>query len=220
VSVRVKICGITDRAGLDAAIGAGADAIGFVLAPSPRQLGIAEAAALSAATPPFVSRVLVLREPSAELVRVALETLRPDAVQLEVEDLQRVPVAERGRVLPVFHDDETLSARLDAWLASGAGKTSGVHLEGPGRGGRGVGVDRTRAAAAARRANLVLAGGLTPQNVGDAVREVRPHAVDVSSGVESAPGRKDPERVRAFVAAARETARELAPRAPMRQEDS
>jgi phosphoribosylanthranilate isomerase len=225
MSLRVKICGITDRAGLEAALDAGADAVGFVLAPSPRQLGVAEAAALCAATPPFVSRVLVFREPPAELVRVALETLRPDHVQLEAEDLDRMPAEARDRVLPVFHDDGRLVERLDDWLAGARERTSAlgpeppaIHLEGPGRGGRGVPVDRRRAAGAARRTRIVLAGGLRPETVGDAVREVRPYAVDVSSGVESAPGKKDPARVRAFVSAARAAAGELGG-APSQQEE-
>lgn len=213
MSVRVKICGVTDRQGLEAAVDAGADAVGFVMAPSPRRLGIAEAAALAAATPPFVSRVLVFRDPPAELLRVAAEAIDPDRIQLEAEDVDRVPAGYRGRVLPVFHDDESFPKRLEAWVGEGAGREGGsvavpvIHLEGPGRGGRGIPVDRERAARAAGLARLVLAGGLRPDNVRAAVREIRPYAVDVSSGVESAPGKKDPERVRAFVAAARDAGR-------------
>jgi phosphoribosylanthranilate isomerase len=74
-----------------------------------------------------------------------------------------------------------------------------VLLEAPGRGGRGVPADWARAAAVARERTLVLAGGLTPENVGDAIRTVRPYAVDVSSGVESSAGVKDPARIARFV---------------------
>jgi phosphoribosylanthranilate isomerase len=199
--VRVKICGVTDEAGVAAALEAGADAVGFVLATSPRQVTPARAAALARALPPFVARVAVFHRPDAAAVDAALHRWSPDLLQLEPEHLDAVPVRWRERVLPVLHDGADLAQRADR-LAVGCAARA-VHLEGAGRGGRGVPVDRERAAALARRMSLVLAGGLRPDNVAAAVRAVRPFAVDVSSGVETAPGRKDPALVRAFVDEAR-----------------
>ncbi len=201
--VRVKICGVTTEAAVDAAIAAGADAIGFVLAAdSPRRLDLAAARRLMMRVPPFVARVAVLRHPSAAEARAAIETLRPDLLQAEPsEEMSReidagAPPGERARLLLVLHDGPDLLERLPI-------DAPAVLLEAAGRGGRGVAPDTTRAAAMARRVRLVLAGGLTPENVGAAIAAVRPFAVDVSSGVESSPGVKDPRRIAAFIAAVR-----------------
>lgn len=198
--IRVKICGITDGDGLRAAVDAGADAVGFVLASSPRQVSVEQAARLVAMTPAFVTRVAVLRHPTDDLLRDVADMVRPDRIQLEWEDAARLPAAVRDRVIPVFHDDDALVERIAASVPPGGT----IHLEGPGRGGRGVPVDPERAAQVAGRVRLILAGGLGPENVAEAVRRVRPWAVDVSSGVEEAPGLKDPMKMRAFVSAVRE----------------
>jgi len=207
--VRVKICGVTTDAALDAAIAAGADAIGFVLAAdSPRRLDLAAARRLAARVPPFVARVAVLRHPTAAEARAAIEALRPDLVQAEPsEELTRLfdggaPPGERARLLPVLHDGADLLERLPLGPPA-------VLLEAEGRGGRGQAPDPGRAAAVARRVRLVLAGGLTPENVAAAIAAVRPFAVDVSSGVESSPGVKDPRRIAAFIAAVRRIPEEL-----------
>jgi len=209
--IRVKICGVTSAAALDAAVEAGADAIGFVLAPSPRRLRLEDAARLAARLPPFVTRVAVLRHPAVAAVRAACDALAPHLVQAEpVPGLSTAVRAAAGcaRLLPVLHDGPALLRRP---LPSGPvnGGSSAVLLEARGRGGRGAVPDWARAALLARRVRLVLAGGLTPENVGEAIRKVRPYAVDVSSGVESAPGVKDPRLVRSFIDAAHAAARDI-----------
>jgi len=205
--VRVKICGVTDAAGIDAAVDAGADALGFVFAVSERRLEPAHAQLLAQRVPAFVSTVAVFRYPTVpELMSMAVR-FTPNRVQAEPgsDVLSEVGV---DRLLPVFHDSEDLTQRVGSFLERQVtGRT--VLLEAPGRGGRGVQPDWVRAAELARSCRLILAGGLNPDNVGDAIRQVRPWAVDVSSGVEQAPGKKDPAKVRDFLAAVRDAERSL-----------
>jgi phosphoribosylanthranilate isomerase len=214
--VRVKICGVTSAAAVDAAVDAGADAIGFVLAPSPRRLELDVAARLAARVPPSVARVAVLRHPDAATVRAACAALAPHLVQAEPgPGVTAALLAACGAsFLPVLHDGPTLlRRRLPAGAGAGAGPrgaagvaVGAILLEARGRGGRGITPDWARAARLARRVRLVLAGGLTPENVGAAIRRVRPYAVDVSSGVERAPGVKDARLIRRFIAAVRDAA--------------
>jgi phosphoribosylanthranilate isomerase len=201
VRVRVKICGIRDRAGMACALEAGADAVGAVLAPSFRRIPLRDAQALFAEVPEAVLKVLVAgRATRLELAR-ALACAGADLVQAEGASLPG------QRVLPVERDGPDLPARLRAR----ARQHSMVLVEGA-VSGRGVRAEWARVADAAdavRTATvgfrLVLSGGLSPESVAGAIREVRPYAVDVSSGVERAPGVKDAARVRAFVLAARDT---------------
>jgi len=216
--IRVKICGVTSAAAVDAAVDAGADAIGFVLAPSPRRLGLDAAARLAARMPPFVARVAVLRHTDAAAVRAACAAIAPHLMQAEPgPGVTAALLAACGAgFLPVLHDGPTLlRRRLPAGAGIGAGASprgaagiafGAVLLEARGRGGRGITPDWARAARLARRVRLVLAGGLTPDNVGAAIRRVRPYAVDVSSGVERAPGVKDARLIRRFIAAVRDAA--------------
>jgi len=208
--VRVKICGVTGAAAVDAAVDAGADAIGFVLAPSPRRLGPDAAARLAARLPPFVTRVAVLRHPDAAMVQEVCRVLAPHLVQAEPGPAVTAALltACGAGFLPVLHDGPALLRRR---LPAGAGA---VLLEAGGRGGRGVVPDWARAAQMGRRIRLVLAGGLTPENVGTAIRQVRPYAVDVSSGVERAPGVKDARLIRRFIAAVRAAARAIEEESP------
>ncbi len=198
----VKICGVRDTDTLAAAAAAGADAVGFVFAPSPRRLTPAAAERLADRAPAALERVGVFAD---ELPPFAAGLLRDGvihAVQADAAALDRlgddVPAARR---LPVFHDGDGAEAAVTALLARGP-LPSRLLFEGRAS-GRGLSPDWDRAARLAARVRLVLAGGLSPDNVAAAVRRVRPAMVDVSSGVESAPGVKDPARIRAFVAAAR-----------------
>ncbi len=202
--VRVKICGLCDEAGLEAACAAGADALGFVLAPSPRRLTPERARELLARVPRGIERVLVLaRATRAELL--AALALGPDALQAELDsDWPELPAEVYA--LPVLRDGPDLAARaarVPVSTAPAFGLRGALVLDGPSGGGRGVLADETRARALAAGRALVLAGGLTPENVAARIRAVRPLAVDTSSGVERVRGRKDPERVRAFVRAVR-----------------
>lgn len=192
--MRVKICGIRHAADAEAAVRSGADAVGFVLSTSPRRVSILEARALAAEVPPFVATVAVLSNPRPRELSEVLDDLRPDVVQCEPGHFDRPAGGARAGFLAVLHDGPELLAQARA-LPQGAA----VLLEAPGRGGRGVAPDWARAASLARERTLVLAGGLTPENVGDAIRAVQPFAVDVSSGVESSPGTKDPARIARFI---------------------
>ena len=202
--VRIKFCGVNTPAGVSAAVAAGADALGFVFADSPRRIDPAQAAALCAAVPAFVARVAVFHHPTPADVQAVCAAFAPDLVQTEVDGLADLRLPAGCRLLPVFHDSPDLATRVRAYLAAphpSAGPA--LLLEGAGRGGRGVQADWGRVAGLAREAPVILAGGLRAANVGDAVRTVRPYAVDASSAVETAPGVKDPALLQAFVAAVR-----------------
>lgn len=194
--MEVKICGVRDDVTARVAIEAGATAIGFVFADSPRRIEPAEAARIAASFPPAVAGVAVFRNAvAAEVLRV-LEEFPADVVQVEDGSGAKTAVSRGVRLLEVLHDGP------DLLEFSSAGRYGPVLLEAAGRGGRGIRPDWSRASRMARRRALVLAGGLTPANVTAAIRCVRPAAVDVSSGVESRPGIKDAGMIRAFITAA------------------
>ena len=197
--VRVKICGIRDRGTLECAVLAGADAVGAVLAPSPRRVRLPEAVALFAHVPERVLRVLVLGQSTRLELAHALACRAADLVQAEGSELPP------GRMLPVERDGPDLALRLRE-----RARRHPPPVPSPDAcPGRFPLLPRGRAdAAGAVRAEfpgfrLVLSGGLTPDTVREAIRRVGPYAVDVCSGVERAPGIKDPGRVRAFVEAVR-----------------
>ena len=196
--IHVKICGCNTPDAVVAALDAGADALGFVLVPSPRQVSADLAATLARLIPGDELKLAVFRSHPADLAE-ALGGFHPDCVQSEPAPGRLPDCGVPYR--PVLLDGPDLLDRLDALVAAGADT---VVLDGPAGQGRGVRVDLDRAARAARRVRLVLAGGLDSDNVAEAVRVVRPWGVDVSTGVESAPGVKDRERIRAFVAAVRQ----------------
>ena len=199
---RVKICGLTSRAAVEAAVGADVDAIGFVFAESPRRVEPAAAAEWTESVPERVARVAVFHHPTRRAVEEVLDRVRPDWVQTDAEDLPRLGLPAAVRVLPVFRDLSGVEGSFDGFRRASGARRPRVMFEGA-RSGRGERPDWERAAALARSSRLVLAGGLSPENVGEAIRAVRPYAVDVSSGVESGPGVKDPDRIRAFVGAVR-----------------
>ncbi|MCL7960984.1 MAG: phosphoribosylanthranilate isomerase, partial [marine benthic group bacterium] len=184
---------------------AGADAAGFVFAESPRRVSPEQATELAALLPPDVDRVAVFHHPSADDVAAVLSAFPADIVQCEpTDELRRAAAAAGARLLPVLHDGPELDA-----LAGESPKTAdgpAAILEAAGKGGRGHRPDWERAARLARRLPLVLAGGLGPGNVADAIHVVCPFGVDVSSGVEETRGHKDPVRIAAFVQAARTAA--------------
>ncbi len=193
MSLIVKICGLKDSADVEAAVGAGADAVGFVFAESVRRVSPAEARVASESVPAGVLKVAVMKHPRAEEWNAVLDGFAPDVLQTDAEDFIGLDVPEGVRRWPVYRegrlrDDETLPGEfLYEGLRSGAGQT----------------VDWRSAAGVARRGNMILAGGLSAENVARAIAAVRPWGVDVSSAVESAPGEKDPMRIREFLKAAR-----------------
>ena len=204
-SLWIKICGVNTTESVLAVREAGADAAGFVFADSPRRVSPKQAAELAALLPPDVDRVAVFHHPSAEDIAAVLSVFPANIVQCEATDEVRRATATAGvRLLPVLHDGPELDGPAGA--AHGTSDRQAAILEAAGKGGRGRQPDWGRAARLARRMPLVLAGGLGPGNVADAIAEVRPYGVDVSSGVEETRGSKDPVRIAAFVQAARTAA--------------
>jgi phosphoribosylanthranilate isomerase len=199
--IRVKVCGITNLADALVAVEAGAHALGFIFAPSPRQVAPEQAAEIIDGLPPFVQTVGVVVDQDVEEI---LSRCSLDAVQFHgtepPETLASAPPVRRIKAFRVADtgdlesmadyacvaDAFLLDARVEG-LAGGTGHTFPWHL-----------------AREARRYGrpIILAGGLTPENVRRAIEIGGPDAVDVSSLVEVSPGRKDPLRVRQFVAAA------------------
>lgn len=194
--VRIKICGIRDRAGLEAAIEAGADAVGLVLAESPRQVSPAWAADLLRHLPPMVQGIVVMREPDQAQLEVLFERARPAYLQADAPSLDGFKLPTGCRRLPVYRNSEP-AMYPDVLVFEGT------------RSGAGEEADWGLAHAVATRTRVILAGGLHAGNVGEAIAQVRPYAVDVSSGVESAPGIKDRARIMEFVAAVRAAEKEM-----------
>jgi phosphoribosylanthranilate isomerase len=198
---RVKVCGITSVEDAEAAIGAGADALGFIFAESPRRVTPEQAAAILRSLPPYATTVGVVVDQDVEAIRRVCPV---EVVQFHGSESPEVLKATHGvRRVKVFRvRDEDLSA-LTLYRGSADAFFLDTYVAGV-MGGTG----RTFNWEVARRAQelgvpIILAGGLTPENVGEAIRTARPFAVDASSGVEAAPGRKDHARVAAFMAAVR-----------------
>ena len=192
----IKICGLTSREAVEAAVTAGADALGFVFTESPRQLSPEQARALTAGLPRHVVTVAVTRHPDQALVEEIAAVFRPQRLQADGADFASLTLPFGLEPLPVLRDAETLPSPLpDLFLYEGTDS------------GRGRSADWARAAELARHGGLILAGGLSAANVAQAVARVRPYGVDVSSGVERAPGVKDSAQILEFVAAARRAAR-------------
>jgi phosphoribosylanthranilate isomerase len=214
VFTRIKICGLTRLADAVAAVEAGADALGFVFVPgTPRFITPAHAAAIVRELPPFVTKVGLFVNAPETVVRETVAAAGLDTVQLHGEETPEFAAALRGtvKVLKAFRVRGAASLELvppyryavDAFLLDAF--VAGAH------GGTGAKFDWPLALPAKKCGRpVILAGGLTPENAAEAVRQVRPFAVDVSSGVESAPGLKDAEKVRRFIANARSVGREWA----------
>jgi phosphoribosylanthranilate isomerase len=194
----IKICGITGADAVSAAAECRVDAIGFVFAPSPRQVTPGQAAQLAALAPPGILRIAVAQHPLQMKVDEICRMLKPDYFQTDVEDLRELKIPAHIKVLPVVRFGRKTPSPLPPRIVF-EGPTSGI----------GELADWGRAAELARQTEVILAGGLTAQNVAEAVQAVRPFGVDVSSGVEQEPGVKDPGMIREFVLAARAAAAQL-----------
>ncbi len=199
--MRVKICGICEIETALAAAEAGADAIGLVFAQSRRQVTVDQARAIADAVPPFVNKVGVFVNEDPARVEAVAAACGLDMVQLHGDESPeacaalRVPILKAIRVkdassLALMKKYRVAAFLLDTYVPEVAG-------------GSGRPFDWDLAAHAARAARIVLSGGLTPDNVQDALSRVRPLAVDVSSGVETN-GRKDPAKIRAFIGRVRD----------------
>jgi phosphoribosylanthranilate isomerase len=197
--LRVKICGITSLEDALAAAEAGADALGFVFAPSPRRIAPEAAAAIIRELPPFVTTVglVVDQDPTPILTACPLDVIQfhgsepPEAVAALARRAYKAFRLRTEADLEPLARYECAAHLLDAFVPGVAGGTGqafpwelAVSARAPGR-------------------RIIVAGGLTPANVAECVRVTRPYGVDVSSGVEAAPGRKDAAKVRDFIQAAR-----------------
>lgn len=204
--VKIKICGITNPEDAAWAVSAGADALGFVLyRKSPRYVEPAVVRNIVASLPPFILPIGVFVNEEAAVVRTLVDDCGLAMAQLHGDEtaaycrtlgrpaLKALRVRDRGTFLALAEFQEGGRVRgfvIDAFSEQAYG-------------GTGQTVDWTLAAEAARSVPVILAGGLTPGNVSSAIHRVRPYGVDVSSGVEACPGKKDPAKVKAFIEAAR-----------------
>ncbi len=201
----VKICGITNVEDAELAVRCGADALGFnFFTQSPRYIEPEHAATIIAAMPEHVSKIGVFVDAPRSYIRQVIRTARLSAVQLHgnegPDDLvdYEVSAIKVFRVGPDFDVEAMRNYIVDAFLLDARREGS--------YGGTGKTFDWNIAVRAKEYGRVILAGGLTPENVEVAVRFVRPYGVDVSSGVEAKPGKKDPEKVRLFIARAKSVA--------------
>lgn len=198
---RVKICGVTRIEDALLACELGADAIGMVMTPtSPRCVSIENARTIRGALPAFVDAVVLSHDLSAERVRACIDGVRPDLVQFHGSEDAAFCESFGMRYIKAIGMDGNVDVRA---VAATHSRASGFVLDGhpPGQqGGRGKTFDWSRIPRDFGRP-ILLAGGLNAGNVGEAIRMVRPWAVDLASGIESAPGIKDAAKMRAFFAA-------------------
>ena len=206
MTVKIKICGLTNAEDAAAAVNAGADAVGFVFhKKSPRCAEPAVVRAIVKVLPPFVLPVGVFVNEEAKVVRDVMDSCGLVLAQLHGDEtaaycetlgrpvLKAIRLKDRRSFLALAEFQGRAGVRgflLDAFSPDVYGGTGQV-------------ADWSAAAEAAAAASILLAGGLTPENVAEAIRQVRPYGVDVSSGVEATPGKKHHEKMRAFVQAVR-----------------
>lgn len=200
---RIKFCGITRPQDAAAAAAAGVDAIGLVMDPaSPRFIEPARAAMIRRLLPPFVDAVLLFRNADPDAIQHAITAVQPSLLQFHGDE----PPELCGRFgLPYLRAVPMKRGADVAGYARRFAAAAALLLDAhaPGEvGGQGRTFEWSVVPSGLSRP-IVLAGGLTPENVASAVRTVRPYAVDVSSGIEAAPGVKDPDRMRRFAAAVR-----------------
>ena len=214
MSIWIKICGNTSQEDAQLAAEAGADAAGFVFAASKRRVTVEEVQAITPHLPPHLEKIGVFVDAGFEEIATTVEACGLTGIQLHFDAPAELSVRLRGRfgadvrIVGVRHFRNVQEAKaenfaghsLDAILVDSCSPTAA--------GGTGIAFDWSAAAntlfhdtGGARR--YIAAGGLTPENVAEAIRMLKPWGVDVASGVELGPGRKDPAKVRAFVANAR-----------------
>ena len=204
--MRIKICGITNEADALAAVEAGADALGFMFYDgSLRHVSVQAAAAIIKKLPPFVARVGVFVDPAEEFVNRVSEKCHLTAIQLHGNETPAFCRRFKTAVIKAFRVDGVESLKPLSHFATSAWLLDSFV---PGKlGGTGAKFNWDLALRAKEHGRpILLAGGLTPENVASAVRHVRPYGVDVASGVENQPGKKDQAKLRDFIAAAREAA--------------
>ncbi|MEM1331362.1 MAG: phosphoribosylanthranilate isomerase [Planctomycetota bacterium] len=207
---RIKVCGVRDVEAIDACAEAGVDAIGLMLIErSPRYIQPEDAFELSGVLPPFMSAVAVVADLSVDQFNDMEQRCPAPLVQLHGSESEKTVQSCGPGVVKAFrYEDATIATQLPRWNA--IDEVDAILVDGS-AGGEGKSFEWGRLAEAIDAMDqtpggpllkpLIVAGGLTPETVGDAIRSLRPYAVDVSSGVESEPGVKDPVRIRAFAEA-------------------
>lgn len=190
MSLLIKICGLSEERHVTAAINAGAGAVGFVFAESMRRISAQQAAAICGGVPQHIKRVAVMLHPTIEEWQDVLRDFDPDVLQTDAEDFAALDIPTTVACWPVYREGRSPPNNDGVYVYEGI------------KSGQGESVDWSDAALLAARGEMILAGGLAAHNVRRAVGTVRPYGVDVSSGVESEPGRKDSGLIKEFVVAA------------------
>jgi phosphoribosylanthranilate isomerase len=206
----IKICGTTSLEDALNSIEAGADALGFIFAPSKRRISTEEAQRIINQLPHEVERIGVFLDAGAMKIREVLSEVDLTGIQMHgegdfpAEVYNYLPEDRRGslRKIKTVIVQEAFEIRMDAYAAVAGAVDTWLFDSGAGS-GRIFDWQSARRKLGNRQGQFAIAGGLTPENVGDAIRAFRPWGVDVVTGVEREPGRKDPERLKAFVAAVR-----------------
>jgi phosphoribosylanthranilate isomerase len=193
MTIWVKICGLSTESAVDAAVEAGANAVGFVFhSASPRNVTPEKARQLAQRVPAGIQTVAVTRHPSSAQVEAVLKIFKPTLWQSDAADFAEWVMPPWLEILPVLRSGLLPATPLPSRCLYESAAS-----------GQGVRADWEEATRLARQCQLILAGGLDPDSVAEAVARVRPFGVDVSSGVESAAGVKDLGKIRAFIEAAR-----------------
>jgi phosphoribosylanthranilate isomerase len=225
MSLIVKICGLSTRETLDVALDAGADMVGFVFfPPSPRHVGFEAARTLGERVRNRARKVAVSVDADDELLKSCIAALQPDLLQLHGSEPPERVAAIRSRfglpvmkALPVSERADLSSVHLYAQVADLIMFDARAPREASRPGGLGKAFDWRLMEKLALRVPFMLSGGLDAGNVGEALRIARADGLDVSSGVERAPGEKDADMIRAFIRVAREASAKMPPRSDARQ---
>ncbi len=204
---RIKICGTINLDDALMAIEAGADALGFIFVPNtPRYIHPDQAAKIIEDLSPFITVVGLFVNADPEDIAATADQCHLDMIQLHGDESPGFCQALNRRLIKAFRvKDESSLSRLSDYRVSGY--LLDTYVEGA-MGGTGKVFDWNLAVKAKQHGRIILAGGLNPNTVPSAIRQVRPYGVDVSSGVEADPGRKDPAKVKAFIRSVREVDRE------------
>jgi phosphoribosylanthranilate isomerase len=220
MSVLIKICGLRAFAALDAALDAGADLVGFVFfSPSPRHVGFEAARTLGERARNRARKVAVTVDANDELLKACIDALKPDLLQLHGRETPERVAVIRSRfglsvikALPVTERADLSSVHLHAKVADLLMFDARAPREATRPGGLGKSFDWRLLENLALQVPFMLSGGLDAGNVAEALRIARPDGLDVSSGVEHAPGEKDVDKIRAFIRAARDADLKMPPR--------
>jgi len=191
MSVFIKICGLSDQHHVESAVAAGANAVGFVFAESARKVTPGQARTISESVPQHVRRVAVMLHPANDEWLEVLKVFEPDVLQTDSGDFESLDVPYTVERWPVFREGGPQPDADDTFVYEGS------------KSGQGETVDWSAAAGLAANGDMILAGGLGVNNVARAIATVRPWGVDVSSGVETSPGKKDSALVEQFISAVR-----------------